>query len=173
MSKALRERQKNRQEKKAFFEQKWFRLTFILCLFGWLFYESFDSFQIDKHDLVPITVTVKGETSSGGRHNPVKLYFNTKEYTNEFGMYIGGPIDRWTEVKEALTENQQVEVKIFASDTNYFNSHEVIKVYYLKGKNGIVFDEDDFNEGEKRYDSRWFIVLLVLLVVLLYGYSKD
>ncbi|MXS70040.1 hypothetical protein GSF70_02265 [Flavobacteriaceae bacterium W22] len=153
--------------KLEFYEQRWFKLICFFTFFGWLFYITHTPFEIEKNELVELSVTVDKEWKSGGNRNPIKLYFNVKEYSNRFGIYVGGIYGRWTEVTQTLQQNAKIKIRIHESNENKLNKeNEVIPIYYLKNnKSDIVFNEDNFNEGEKSSSSRvlaFFIIIFIL-----------
>lgn len=153
--------------KLEFYEQKWFKLICLLAFFGWLFYLISPTFEINKNELIELNVTVNKEWKSGGQRNPVKLYFTVKEYSNRFGIYVGGIYGRWTEVTQTLNQNAKIKIRIHESNKNNLNKeNEVIPIYYLKNDNSeIIFNEDKFNEGEKSSDNRvigFFTIIFIL-----------
>jgi hypothetical protein len=89
------------------------------------------------------------------------------EYSNRFGIYVGGIFGRWTEVTETLEPNRKIKIKIHKNNKYNLNKEtEVIPIYYLKNdKSDIVFKEEEFNEGEKSSDNRvmgFFIIIFLL-----------
>ncbi|SHM86900.1 hypothetical protein SAMN05444366_4404 [Flavobacterium saccharophilum] len=155
-----------RKIKLEFHEEKWFKLICFFVFFGWLLYIINPTFQINKNELVELDVTVYKEWKTGGQRNPVKLSFTVKEYSNRFGIYVGGTYGRWTEVTETLVPNRKIKIKIHKSNKHNLNKEtEVIPIYYLKNDNSyIIFNEDQFNEGEKSSDNRvrGFFVIIFL-----------
>ena len=153
--------------KLEFYEQKWFKLISFFALFGLLFIVIHPTFEINKNELVELNVTVDKEWKTGGQRNPVKLYFTVKEYSNRFGIYVGGIYGRWTEVTETLKPNRKIKIKIHKNNKYNLNKEtEYIPIYYLKNdKLDIVFNENEFNEGEKSSDNRvkgFFIIIFLL-----------
>jgi hypothetical protein len=153
--------------KLEFYEQKWFKLVCLFVFFGWLFYMIQTPFEIDKNELIELNVTVNKEWKSGGTKNPVKLYFTVNEYSNRFGIYVGGIYGRWTEVTETLEPNRKIKIKIHKKNKYNLNKEtEVIPIYYLKNdKSEVIFNEDKFNEGEKSSDNRvigFFTIIFIL-----------
>ena len=158
-----------------FHETKWFKLICLCFFFGWLFYISNDTFQINTNELIEIKVSVKNKWKSGGRRNSIKIYFETKEYTNQFGIYTGGTFGRWTEVRNALKHNSSITIKIHKNNKDSLNiSTEVIPIYYLNSDQmGLVFDEKDFNEGEKSSDNRFIGLLIIVFIISLWTIIKE
>lgn len=150
-----------------FYEQKWFTIICFFALFGWLFYKAYPSFKINKNELIELDVTVYKEWKRGERHNPFKLYFNVKEYSNRFGIYVGGIYGRWTEVTQTLHPNAKVTIRIHESNIKKLNNKtDAIPIYYLKNENSdIIFNEDGFNNGEKSSDNRLLALLIVLFIL--------
>ena len=161
--------------KLEFYEQKWFKLICFFAFFGWLFYMIQPTFKINKNELVELNVTVDKEWESGGKRNPVKLYFNVKEYSNRFGIYVGGIYGRWTEVTETLKQNAKIKIRIHESNKNNLNKKtEVIPIYYLKNdKSDIVFNEEEFNEGEKSSDNRVMGLFIIIFLLGLWKISTE
>ena len=158
---------KNKNKNKLeFYEQKWFKLLCLFLFFGWLFYMTQPTFKINKEELVELNVTVDKEWKRGGKSNPIRINFNVKEYSNRFGIYVGGIFGRWTEVTEALGQNKKITIKIHESNRNSLNkATEVIPIYYLKNDTSdIVFNEDEFNEGEKSSDNRFMGFFIVIFL---------
>ena len=153
--------------KLGFYKQKWFKLVCLFAFFSWLFYVLYSPFEIDKNELVELSVTVDKEWESGGSRNPIKLYFNVKEYSNRFGIYVGGIYGRWTEVTQTLHQDAKIKIRIHESDENFLNKdNEVIPIFYLENdKSDIVFNENNFNEGEKSSDSRVLVFLIIIFIV--------
>jgi hypothetical protein len=153
--------------KLEFYEQKWFKIICLVAFFGWLFYMIHPTFEINKNELVELNVTVDKEWKTGGQRNPVKLYFTVKEYSNQFGIYVGGIYGRWTEVTETLEPNRKIKIKIHKSNKYNLNKEtEVISIYYLKNeKSDIVFNEDEFNEGEKSSDNRVMVFFIIIFIL--------
>lgn len=157
-----------------FFEKKWFKLLCLFAFMGWLLYMWYPTFQINAKELKEIKVTVSEESKSGGRKDPFKLYFKTKEYSNRFGIYVGGTFGRWREVKETLQPNTVLTLKIY--DKNYSklnNPKEVIPIYYLESDRSLVFDENQFNDGEKSSSNRWLIFIIVVFLAALWSILSD
>jgi hypothetical protein len=153
--------------KLEFYEQKWFKLICFFAFFGWLFYIIHPTFEINKNELVELNVTVNKAWNTSGQRNPVKLYFTVKEYSNRFGIYVGGIYGRWTEVTETLEPNRKIKIKIHKSNKYDLNKETgVIPIYYLKNdKLDLIFNEHEFNEGEKSSDNRvigFFIIIFLL-----------
>jgi len=116
-----------------------------------------------------MNVTVKKQWNPEGRGNPIKIYFKTKEYSNDFGIYVGGIFGRWTEVKNSLNENSHITIKIHKSNKRKLNiESEVIPIYYLKSNGSLIFDENDANQGEKSSDYRFFGFLIVIFIFALW-----
>ncbi len=161
--------------KLEFYEQKWFKLICLLTFSGWLFSMIHSPFQIKSNELVELDVTVKGEWKSGGSKNPIKLSFKTKEFSNKFGIYIGGTYGRWTEVTDGLKENSVVKIKIHKSNKKKLNiDSEVIPIYYLNNyTSGLVFNENEFNQGEKDSDNRVLGIFIVLFIIALWNILSD
>jgi predicted DNA-binding protein (MmcQ/YjbR family) len=166
---------KNTNNELAFYEQKWFKLLFLFSFFGWLFYITIPSFQINSSELTEINVTVKEQWKSEGSRNPIKIYFKTKEYSNRFGIYVGGIFGRWAEVTNSLEENSHIKIKIHKSNKDKLNiESEVIPIYYLNSaKLGLIFDEYDANQGEKSSDYRFIGFLIVIFIFSLWGILND
>ena len=161
---------KKKKSKLEFYEQKWFKLICLFLFFGWLFYMTQPTFKINKDELVELNVTVDKEWKRGGKSNPIRINFNVKEYSNRFGIYVGGIFGRWTEVTEALGQNKKITIKIHESNRNNLNkATEVIPIYYLKNDTSdIVFNEDEFNEGEKSSDNRFMGFFIVIFLFALW-----
>jgi len=160
----------------AFYENKWFKLICCFVFFGWLFYLAFiPSLKVSPNELTAIKVTVNEKWESGGSRDPIKLYFKTKEYSNRFGIYVGGTFGRWTEVTNALEQNSSITIKINKKDKKNLNlATEVIPIYYLKSDNlGLMFSENDFNHGEKSSDTRFVWFLIVLFIISLWNILRD
>lgn len=158
------------KNKLKLFEQKWFKLFCLVTFFSWLFYSTYKPFEINKKELVKLTVTVDKEWKSGGSRNPIKVYFTVKEYSNRFGIYVGGIFGRWTEVTENLEPNKTIIIKIHKSNSYKLNkATEIIPIYYLKNdKTAIVFNEDKFNEGEKKSNDRLMGALIIIFLFSLW-----
>lgn len=160
----------NKKSKLELYEQKWFKLVCLLTFFGWLFYIMHSPFEIDKNELIELNVTVNNEWKSGGTKNPIKIYFTVKEYSNRFGIYVGGTFGRWTEVTETLEKNRKIFIKVDKNNKKKLNKpKEVIPIYYLSSnEKGLVFNEDKFNEGEKNSDNRFMVFLMIIFLFSLW-----
>jgi hypothetical protein len=160
---------KNKADK-DFFEYKWFKLICLFSFFGWLFYMTYTPFEINKNELIELNATVIEKLKSGGQRNPIKLNFKTKEYSSRFGIYKGGVFGRWTEVKNALEPNSSITIKIHKNNKSKLNTaEEVIPIYYLQtDKLGLVFNEDEFNQGEKSSEMRFRVFFLVVFLLWLW-----
>ena len=154
---------------------KWFKLICCFAFFGWLFYITYNPKKISDKELIEIKVTVNDKFESGGTRNPIKLYFKTKEYSNRFGIYVGGTFGRWTEVTTALEQKGIITIKIDKADKENLDlKTEVIPIYYLKSHTlGLVFNENDFKQGEKSSDSRFLGFLVVLFIISLWNILKN
>ncbi|MEP7092901.1 MAG: hypothetical protein ABI793_02505 [Flavobacterium sp.] len=161
--------------KLAFYETKWFKLICLFSFFGWLFYMMNDTFQINTNELIEIKATVNNKWKSGGTKNPIKLYFETKEFSNQFGIYTGGIFGRWTEVTNTLEQNSRITIKIHKKNKKNLNiPTEVIPIYYLNSdKMGLIFDENEFNEGEKSSDNRFIVILIFIFIICFWNIIKD
>ena len=164
-----------RKNKLEFFEQKWFKLVCLFAFFGWLFYMTHTPFEINKEELMELNVTVNGKWKSGGHRNPIKIYFKTKEYSNQFGIYVGGIFGKWTEVTNSLEHNNRIVIRIHKDNKKNLNiATEVIPIYYLKSdKSGLVFNENKFNEGEKSSDNRVLWLFIILFIISLWRILTD
>jgi hypothetical protein len=159
----------------AFHETKWFKLTCMLCFFGWLFYMAYSPFEINKNELLEIRVTITEHSKSEGSRNPIRIYFKTKEYANRFGIYGGGTFGRWTEVMDALAQKGRMTIKFHKSNKKNLNvATEVIPVYYINSDfSGLVFNEDEFNQGEKSSDNRFIGFLIFLFIICLWKILRE
>ncbi|MFY7939175.1 MAG: hypothetical protein ACOVOQ_17475 [Flavobacterium sp.] len=159
----------------SFYENKWFKLLLSFCFFGWLLYLTYNPFKIEKDELIELKVITKEKWESGGTRDPFKIYFKTKEYSNRFGIYVGGTFGRWTEVTKSLEDNNRNTIKIHKSRISELNiEKEVIPIYYLSNsKYGLIFNENDFNEGEKSSDNRYLILFIILFIISLWNILKN
>lgn len=158
-----------------FYEQKWFKLVFLFSFFGWLFYNSFIPYEINKNELLELDLTVKEKFESSGRTNPIKISFSTKEFSNKFGIYAGGTFGRWTEVTNSLEKNRKIKVKIHKKDKPKLKKgNKVIPIYYLFGdESGLIFNEEQFNQGEKNSNSRYIVFCIIIFIFCLWGILKN
>lgn len=157
------------------YQRKWFKLICLFAFFGWLFYIINSPLEIDKKELIELSVTVENQWESGGTRNPIKLYFKTKEYSNRFGINVGGVFGKWEKVTNALEENNVVLIRIHKNDTIYLNKpKEVIPIYYLGSyKTGIAFDEDKFKEGGRNSSNRSLLFFFILFVIGLWRVLSE
>jgi hypothetical protein len=158
-----------------FYNQKWFKLTCLFAFFVWLWYITHTTLEINSDELITLKVTVNKEWESGGNRNPIRLYFATKEYPNQFGIYVGGIFGRWSAVTKTLVHNRKITIKIYKNNKNKLNKEtEVIPIYYLySDQSGLVFNEEDFNKGEKSSDNRFKIVLGIVFLLGLWKILTD
>ena len=171
LDKAKQTNLKNKKiNKLEFYEQKWFKLVCLSIFFGWLYYMIHTPFKIEKNELIELNVTVNKEWKSGGTKNPIKIYFTVKEYSNRFGIYVGGTFGRWREVTETLQTNRKIFIKVHKNNKKKLDKPtEVIPIYYLNSnEKGLVFNEDKFNEGEKSSDNRFMVFLMIIFILCLW-----
>jgi len=153
--------------KLEFYNQKWFKLTCLFAFFGGLWYITHTTLEINSNELISLKVTVNNEWESGGNRNPIRLYFATKEYSNQFGIYVGGIFGRWSEVTKTLEQNKKITIKIYKKNRHKLNKEsEVIPIYYLySNQSGLIFNEADFNNGEKNSNNRFKIILGIMFLL--------
>lgn len=153
-----------------FYNNKLFNLFLLLCFGAFIFYWGYDPHEVDQNELISLNLTTKEKYKSGGR-NFIKIYFSTKEYSNRFGISIGGVFGRWTPVTESLEANEYITIKIHKNSINDLNvENEVIPIYYLKSeKLGLIFDEKDFNNGKKGSDN--MVLWLFIIVFVIYAWK--
>lgn len=158
-----------------FYEQKWFKLVFLFSFFGWLLYNSFIPYEINKNELLELDLTVTEKFESSGRTNPIKISFSTKEFSNKFGIYVGGTFGRWTEVTNCLEKNRKIKVKIHKDNKLKLNKvSKVIPIYYLySNKSGLIFNEEQFNQGEKNSNNRYIVFCIIIFIFCLWGILKN
>jgi len=130
---------------------------------------------VNPEDLTEISVTVKGKWESGGSRNRIKLYFKTKEYQNRFGIYVGGVFGRWTEVENSLKEGSRIIIKIHKNKKEKLNREsEVIPIFYIDSERlGLIFNENDANQGEKSSNYRFIGFLVVAFIFSVWGINRD
>ena len=164
-----------KNSKLEFYDQKWFKLICLLVFFGWLFSMIDTTFQIKSEELIELNVTVKGECKFGSPRNPIKLSFKTKEFSNSFGIYTGGTYGRWTEVTDCLKENSMLKIKIHKNNKKKLNKDsKTIPIYYLSSNDsGLIFNENEFNQGEKDSDNRVLIFFIVVFIIAFWKIVSD
>ncbi len=131
--------------------------------------------EISQEKLIELNITIKDEWNSGGNRDPIKLYFKTNEYSNGFGIYVGGTFGRWTEVTKTLESGRRLSIKIREDDTRKLNlAVETIPIFYLKDPNfGIVFNEKDFDKGERNSFYRIAGFLIIIFIIGLFKILKE
>ena len=107
-----KKKNKFKDPEKYFFEQKWFKILCVIGFYIFLYYPFNGTFQIEKKELISLNATVKENSKSGGRRNPIKIHFQTNEYSNRFGIYAGGAYGRYTEINQSLIKNTKITIKI-------------------------------------------------------------
>ena len=159
---------KYRKSEKEFFEQKWFKILCVIGFYIFLYYQFNGTFQIDEKKLISLHATVKENCKSGGQRNSFKIYFQTKEYSNRFGIYAGGAYGRYTEINRSLIKNNQITIKIHRNNLKKLKvENEKIPIYFLCDHSGIIFNETEFNQGEYDRDSNITIFFIFIFIVVL------
>lgn len=154
---------------KYFFEQKWFKILCLFVFYIFIYYPFNGTFQIDAKELINLNVTVKENCKSGGRRNPIKINFQTNEYPNRFGIYTGGTYGRYSEIEQSLMQNKKITIKIHKDNLQKLKIEtEIVPIYFLSDKSGIIFNETEFNQGEKSYDRNINIFFGIIFILVLW-----
>jgi hypothetical protein len=157
---------------KDFFNRKWFKLICVILFLGWLVYILYDPSEVNESQLKTLKVTVDKGWNSGRSKSPYKIYFDTKEYSNRFGIKVGGTFGRWSEITTALEDNREIEIKVNAEDN--LNTETVVPIFYLcKYDSDVVFSVEDYNEGLATSNRRVLGFVLVLLLIGLWKVLKT
>ena len=160
-----KKKNKFKDPEKYFFEQKWFKILCVIGFYIFLYYPFNGTFQIEKKELISLNATVKENSKSGGRRNPIKIHFQTNEYSNRFGIYAGGAYGRYTEINQSLIKNTKITIKIHRDNLKKLKiESEIIPVYFLSDSTGIIFDEAEFNQGENSRDRNINIFFTIIFI---------
>ncbi len=139
-------------------------------LLDYYFFFLYISNNRDMGQLEELKVIIKGKYRTSRDSDPIKIYFNTKEYSNPFGIEIGGVYGRWKEVEKSLADSSKINIKIRKIDMSKLsNTNEAISIYYLNGeKEGLIFNEKNFDEGKNSYFKNVTVFLSIAFVFLLW-----
>jgi hypothetical protein len=169
-----KKKNKFNEPKKDFFEQKWFKILCLFAFYIFLYYPFNGTFQIDEKELINLNVTVKENCKSGGRRNPIKINFITSEYSNRFGIYVGGTYGRHSEIDQSLIQNNKIKIKIHKDNLQKLKfDTEIVPIYFLSDQSGIIFDETEFNQGENNHDRNINIFFGIIFILALWKILTD
>jgi hypothetical protein len=157
-------------DKDPFYKQKWFKLLLLFLGLSSFFIFSHKGLTRNLSQLEELKVITQGKYRTGGDSNPTKIYFNTKEYSNPFGIGVGGIYGRSDKVEKALEDNRQITIKIHKDDINKLNTtNEAVSIYYLyEEEKGLIFNEKNFNEGRNSSFKSFMVFLLIGFIILLW-----
>ena len=152
-------------------DKRWFKLACLLIFFGSLFYITIIKDQIDPKELTQLNITVT-KSFSGRTKSHVKMFFRTVEYKNKFGIGTGGIFANHTNVKNAITTNSKISIRIKRNEIKYLNDPKsTIMIYYLHSeKYGEVFNEEAFNRNEEKSGNRFSIFVIILFIICIWKY---
>ena len=152
-------------------DKKWFKLACLLIFFGSLFYMSITKDQIDPQELTQLNITVTKSFSGSRRSHPI-MFFRTLEHKNKFGIGTGGIFANHTNVKNALSTNSKISIRIKRNEMKYLNDPKrMVMIYYLHSERyGEVFNEEAFNRNEEKSGNRFSIFVIILFIVCIWKY---
>ena len=156
-------------DKVLFYIKKSFKILLLFLALGSFFLFFHKRHTRDLNQLEELKVVTKGKYRTGGDSDPTNIYFNTKEYSNPFGIGVGGIYGRSDKVEKALEDNLQITIKIHKDDINKLNNtNEAVSIYYLyEEKKGLIFNENNFNEGRNSSFNSFMVFLLIAFIILL------